>query len=115
MIDWVKKFKQLYNDHPHSALGYVRPNEEHAGLGQTIRQQRKENLMSAKQKRLAYYKTKKEGASNHGVSQESASSATPARCFEAKKLDISENVENHGIDNFMGGEDFVHNYSLVLC
>ncbi len=122
VIDWVEKFKRLYNDHPHSALNYVRPNEEHAGLGNSIRQQRKENLILAKQKRLEHYKMKKEGVSNYGVSQENASSQTPAPCFEVKKLDISEKVENRVLEELTmpdgrqaGGEDFVYNSSLVLC
>jgi putative transposase len=116
VIDWVEKFKRLYNDHPHSALGYVRPNEEHAGLGYAIRQQRKENLLSAKQKRLAYYKTKKEGVlRSDELSRESASNQTPAPCFEGKMLDISEKVENRVLEELTGGEDFVHNSSLVLC
>ena len=111
----MEKFKRLYNDHPHSALDYVRPNEEHAGLGNSIRQQRKENLMLAKQKRLSYYKMKKEGVLNYGVSQENASSQTPASCFEGKKLDISEKVENRALEELTGGEDSLHNSSLVLC
>lgn len=115
VIDWVKKFKRLYNDHPHSALGYVRPNEEHAGLGNAIRQQRKENLLKAKQNRLAYYKTKKEGTSNDGVSQENAPHQTPAPCFEGQKSEILEKVGNRVLEELTGGEDCVHNSSLVLC
>lgn len=115
VIDWVGKFKRLYNDHPHSALGYVRPNEEHAGLGYAIRQQRKENLLSAKQKRLAYYKTKKEGVLSYELSRESASNQTPVPCFEGQKSDILEKVENRVLEELTGGEGFVHNSSLVLC
>lgn len=55
VIDWVELHKQLHNNHPHSALGYVRPNDEHAGLGNGIRHQRKENLKLARQERLNYY------------------------------------------------------------
>jgi len=55
VIDWVKLHGQLHNDHPHSSLGYVRPNEEHAGFGNAIRQQRKNNLMLARKARLMYY------------------------------------------------------------
>jgi hypothetical protein len=55
VIDWVNWYQEYYNNHPHSALGYVRPNEEHTGLGNAIRQQRKENLKLARKERLAYY------------------------------------------------------------
>jgi len=53
--DWVEWYQENYNNTPHSALGYVRPNEEHAGLGDGIRKQRKENLKLARKERLAYY------------------------------------------------------------
>lgn len=53
--DWVETHGRLHNDYPHSALDYVTPNQEHAGLGNTIRQQRKENLKLARKARLAYY------------------------------------------------------------
>ena len=56
VIDWVEKFFNFYNNHPHSALGYVRPNDEHAGLGNTIRAQRKVNLLDARKARLEYYR-----------------------------------------------------------
>jgi hypothetical protein len=55
VIDWVELHKQLHNDHPHSALGYVRPNDEHEGLGDIIRKERKENLKVASKERLEYY------------------------------------------------------------
>src|SRR3989304_5640171 len=67
VINWVEKFYGLYNDHPHSALGYVRPNDEHAGLGNTIRTQRKENLLSARKARLDYYHSQKAGVSACGL------------------------------------------------
>jgi ribosome biogenesis GTPase A len=55
VIDWVELHRQLHNDHPHSALGYVRPNDEHEGLGDNIRKERKEDLKVASQARLEYY------------------------------------------------------------
>ena len=67
VINWVEKFYGLYNDHPHSALGYVRPNDEHAGLGNTIRMQRKENLLIARKVRLGYYHSQKAGVSECGL------------------------------------------------
>jgi len=63
VADWVASFQGLYNDHPHSALGYVCPNEEHAGLGDAIREKRKENLLSARKQRLAYYHGQRKGVS----------------------------------------------------
>lgn len=70
VIDRAAKFQKLYNDHPHSALGYVRPNDEHAGLGNGIRQQRKKYLLSARQKRLAFYRMQKVGVSNYGAGED---------------------------------------------
>ncbi len=55
VIAWVEQHRILHNNHPHSALSYVRPNDEHAGLGNGIRQQRKENLKVARNARLMYY------------------------------------------------------------
>ena len=55
IMDWVELHQVLHNDHPHSALSYVRPNEEHAGEGDRIRLTRKENLKSAREGRLKYY------------------------------------------------------------
>src|SRR3989338_3689355 len=66
VIDWVAKFKKLYNNHQHSSLGYVRHNDEHIGLGDTIRQIRKENLAAARQKRLTYYNIHRKGVSTMG-------------------------------------------------
>lgn len=53
--DWADKLGELHNNYPHSALGYIRPNEEHAGLGDEIRRQRKENLKLVRKERLKYY------------------------------------------------------------
>lgn len=54
--EWVKKYQGIYNDYPHSALKYVTPNQEHRGLGAAIRLKRKDNLLRARQKRLAAYR-----------------------------------------------------------
>jgi len=69
VMDWVAKFQELYNDHPHSSLGYVRPNEEHEGLGNAIRQRRKENLRLARQRRLDFYRSQKVKISEYGLSE----------------------------------------------
>ena len=55
VIDWVELHRQLHNDHPHSALGYVRPNDEHEGRGDDIRKERQDDLKVASTKRLEYY------------------------------------------------------------
>ena len=55
VVDWVERHRILHNDHPHSALGYVRPNDEHSGLGDGIRLVRKESLKAAREERLRYY------------------------------------------------------------
>jgi len=55
VIDWVELHRQLHNDHPHSALEYVRPNDEHEGRGNDIRKERQENLKVASKARLKYY------------------------------------------------------------
>lgn len=115
VIDWIVKFQKLYNDHPHSALDYVRPNEEHAGLGNMIRQQRKENLESAKQNRLALYYSKKEGVSKYGLIQERAYNRMTEICFEGFVSDNNQKVENNELEAFTGGEDFRVNSSSVLC
>lgn len=58
--EWARKFQKLYNDHPHSALKYVTPNQEHGGLGNQIRTQRQNNLLEARRIRLAAYKARKQ-------------------------------------------------------
>ena len=55
VVDWVENHGCIHNDYPHSALGYVRPNEEHIGFGNIIRHRRKENLKLARKGRLEYY------------------------------------------------------------
>lgn len=73
VMEWVEKFYGLYNDHPHSALGYVRPNDEHAGLGNVIRRQRKNNLLTARKARLDYYHLQKAGVSEYGLTEDRGS------------------------------------------
>ena len=115
VIDWVFKFKKLYNNHPHSSLGYVRPNDEHAGLGDTIRQIRKENLMAARQKRLAYYNSQREGVSNYGVDKDRVSNSVVGPNLETQKVGIGEEVENNALEGVNGDGDFQTKSSAVLC
>jgi len=115
VIDWVGKFQVLYNEHPHSALGYIRPNEEHAGLGNTIRQQRRENLKAAQQKRLAHYHSQREGVLEQGLAQESVSNRILGLCLEGQILGNGQNLENEALEAPLGGEEFRVNSSAVLC
>lgn len=86
VINWVEKFYGLYNDHPHSALGYVRPNDEHAGLGNTIRTQRKENLLTARKARLGYYHSQKAGVSACGLAGDRGFKSIVGEFFGAVKI-----------------------------
>lgn len=94
VIDWVDKFQKLYNDHPHSSLGYVRPNDEHAGLGDAIRTQRKENLMSARKARLGHYHSQKAGVSEHGLAEDRGAEGMVGEDFKAIETQNRKRVEN---------------------
>ena len=115
VIDWVAKFKKLYNNHPHSSLGYVRPNDEHVGLGDTIRQIRKENLAAARQKRLAYYNIHRKGVSDYGVDKDRGSNGIVNPNLETQKVGIGLKVENNTLEGFYGDGDFQTKSSAVLC
>lgn len=110
IADWVATFQKLYNDHPHSSLGYVRPNDEHEGLGNTIRQARKDNLLSARRMRLGFYNAQKEGVSDYAHVRDRVTEGL-----------LSENLETepsgNGQNNRTGilTADFRHNSSAVLC
>jgi hypothetical protein len=41
----------------HAAIGYVTPDDEHAGRGDQIRQARRDGLARARAARLAYHRT----------------------------------------------------------
>jgi transposase len=115
VINWVAKFKDLYNDHPHSSLSYVCPNDEHAGLGDIIREQRKENLLLARQKRLAYYHCQRKGVSEYRAGEDSGSNGIlepvfavePAGNAGIEKITVSEEAKRRG--------NFRANSEAVLC
>ncbi len=111
VMDWVFKFQKLYNEHPHSSLGYVRPNEEHEGLGNTIRQKRKDNLASARQNRRVYYMSQKTGVLDYGLGENISSTKLLCQNSEIGK---SENSMGGGIEA-LKNEDFQQNSSIVLC
>lgn len=111
VIDWVAKFQGLYNDHPHSSLGYVRPNEEHEGLGNAIRQARKENLLLARQKRLEHYLAQKAVVSEYGLVGERGFNGLLCQNLEEE---IPENGQRGGIGTSESGV-FQANSSALLC
>jgi len=114
VTDWVAKFQILYNDHPHSSLGYVRPNEEHEGLGNAIRQRRKENLLLARQKRHEFYRLQKTGVPGYGMSDNRGSEGLLCQTFEGGITENPGNGENDGFDG-QGEGDFRTNSSTLLC
>ena len=115
VIDWIAKFQKLYNDHPHSSLGYVRPNDEHAGMGNTIREKRKENLRLAMQKRRADYNSKKEGVLNHGLIKDLRSNEIIEPVFALQNTESIKNERNGVLEGVVRKDDFRVNSSAVLC
>lgn len=59
VLDWLVKFKTLYNNDPHSALKYVTPAEAFTGKMEVILSQRKNNLIAANMRRLEAYRASK--------------------------------------------------------
>ena len=115
VIDWVAKFQILYNDHPHSSLGYIRPNDEHAGLGNVIRQTRQENLRLAMQKRRAYYNSKREGVLDYDLTGNRGSNEILEPVFESQTIENTENGKNEMSEGVVRKDDFRANSSAVLC
>ena len=111
VIDWIAKFQKLYNDHPHSSLGYVRPNEEHEGLGNAIRQARKENLLLASQKRLEYYRVQKAEVSKYGLVGDRGSNGL---LDQSMGEEIPGNGQRNGIEASENGV-FQANSFALLC
>lgn len=115
VISWVAKFQGLYNDHPHSSLGYVCPNDEHAGLGDIIRETRKENLLSARQQRLKYYHCQRKGVSDYRVDKDRGSNEILEPVLAAQN---QENQKMTGIEVLKEAKiegDFRANSKAVLC
>jgi len=102
VVDWVAKFQKLYNDHPHSALGYVRPNDEHAGLGNTIRAQRKENLLAARKVRLGYYHLQKAGVSNYGAGEDRGTEGIIGEDFGMRETQNRQEIKNGVLETLQG-------------
>ena len=118
VIDWVAKFQKLYNDHPHSSLGYVRPNDEHEGRGSAIRQKRRDNLKLAAQKRHAYNKSKKEEVPGYDLTRDRGSNKVPEPVFTLAMVETAENAEsgkNLVTKNALKKDDFRGTSEAVLC
>ena len=56
VADWLTKFKPTYNNDPHSSLHYITPAEAFAGKMEVILNQRKNNLIFAKNMRLEAFR-----------------------------------------------------------
>jgi putative transposase len=115
VIDWVIKFQKLYNDHPHSSLGYVRPNDEHEGRGDAIRNKRQENLKLAALKRQAYHNSKKEEVPGYTLIEDRGSNEILEPVL---MLETTENVEsdkNEVSEEAVKKDDFRVNSEAVLC
>lgn len=115
VIDWVAKFRELYNDHPHSSLGYVRPNEEHEGLGNAIRQRRKENLRLARQRRLGFYRLQKAEVSEYDLSENYGSENIPKLFLDDRNPKNDEEAMIKALEAAVREGDFQTNSSTVLC
>ena len=115
VIDWVAKFQKLYNDHPHSSLGYVRPNDEHAGLGNSIRDKRQENLKLAAQKRRAYYQSQRKGVLDYDLTKYLGSNEIIESVFMLQKTENPENEKNGVLEGVARKDDFRVNSLAVLC
>ena len=115
VIDWISKFQGLYNNHPHSSLGYVRPNEEHLGLGNTIRQARKENLLTAKQNRLSYYHSQKGQVSDYGLIEDRVCYNVLCQNMEREKQENGQVAKIGSLEPFKETGDFRDNSSEILC
>ena len=59
VIQWLKRFPEIYNNEPHSALKYVTPKQALLGQQEVILAQRQKNHLTAKKKRLEYYHKQK--------------------------------------------------------
>lgn len=61
-VDWFKRFQNIYNNEPHSSLGYVTPTQALLGQMEVILKQRKQNLNEAlKARRAAFLASKSAG------------------------------------------------------
>jgi len=55
VVSWLARFPDLYNNDPHSSLKYVTPLQALSGQQEVILNQRKQNLVSARKRRYAFW------------------------------------------------------------
>ncbi len=118
VLDWVAKFQRLYNNHPHSSLGYVRPNDEHEGRGEAIRKSRQENFKLAAQKRREYHDSKKLGVIDYGLTEDRGSDKVIEPVFALKIMETAQNAESGKklvLKETLKKDDFRVNSEAVLC
>jgi putative transposase len=115
VADWIAKFQELYNNHPHSSLRYVCPNDEHAGLGEIIRQRRKGNLLLARQRRLVYYNSQREEVTEYGVGEDCGPEDILKPSLETEKPGNGKEATIEALEAVVREDDFRVNSSAVLC
>jgi hypothetical protein len=59
VVDWLGRFKPLYNNDPHSGMHYITPAEAFAGKTEVILNQRRNNLIAANNMRLEAFRDSK--------------------------------------------------------
>ena len=57
VLQWLKRFPDIYNNDPHSSLSYVTPLQALSGQKEVILNQRKQNLATARTMRYTSWKT----------------------------------------------------------
>ena len=57
IVNWLHRFPDIYNNDPHSSLGYVTPLQSLSGQKEVILNQRKRNLALARQQRYTSWLT----------------------------------------------------------
>ena len=58
ILAWLNRFPAIYNNDPHSSLGYVTPLEAMSGQKEVILNQRKQNLAAARTLRYTNWQMK---------------------------------------------------------
>lgn len=59
IVAWLERFPDIYNNDPHSSLGYVTPLQTLSGQREVILNQRKQNLAHARMLRYTAWQTSK--------------------------------------------------------
>ena len=90
-------------------------NDEHAGLGNSIRDKRQENLKLAAQKRRAYYNSKKEGVLDHDLIKDLGSNEITEPVLMLQNTENIENEKNEVLEGVVRKDDFRVNSLAVLC